>query len=275
MTKHRHTVLCVDDEKQILSSLKRLLRREKFNLLTTSNCEEALELLEEHDIHLIISDQRMPQMSGTEFLSIVKERYPDTIRIVLSGYTQVDTIRNAINQGNIYKLILKPWDDDNLKNEIEKSLVQYDLIQANQALNDTIVEKNRQLEHINKNLEDLVGSRTRELELRNAALELSRALFEGIPAPVLGLSMDGAIMLINRNAQTLDIGRLKFCVGKSIFDYFPEGIKSLVRPVFDSRIETMTLSETIKGSDYVLTFSSMSGRYEGKGVILFFHPRLS
>lgn len=269
---HKHTVLCVDDERQILSSLKRLFRREPFNLLTTTNCADGLELLEKNEVHLVISDQRMPQMSGIEFLSKVKEKHPDTIRIVLSGYTEVDTIRDAINRGNIYKFILKPWNDDDLKNEISKCLEKYDLIRANHELNRTIIDKNRQLEHINKNLEKCITDRTRELELRNAALELTRALFEGIPAAVAGLGMDYTIILINRQAQSLDMGGKTLIVGKSIFDYFPEQINTRVKQNIDAGSKTVSIEHRIGGKRRAMTFSRMDGRYSGRGIILFVHP---
>ena len=76
---------------------------------------DAFELLAKHDVQVILSDQRMPEMSGTEFLSLVKDLYPDTIRIVLSGYTDLKSVTDAINQGAIYKFLTKPWDDEQLR----------------------------------------------------------------------------------------------------------------------------------------------------------------
>jgi response regulator RpfG family c-di-GMP phosphodiesterase len=271
MAGKAHTVLCVDDEKLILSSLKRLLRRESFNLLTATSGKEGLDILKKNDVHLIISDQRMAHMSGTKFLSKVKEKYPDTIRIVLTGYTEVDTIRDAINDGHIYKFILKPWNDDNIKNEIKKSLEQYDLIQANRSLNKIITQKNRELEEINKNLEKKISIRTRELELRNQALELSRALFEGLPAPVIGLNIDKTIVLINKQAQELKIKNKKFIVGNSILEYFPNNIKKKVEPVFKSEKKSINITQKINNLNYMLEFCTMPGRFFGKGVILYLH----
>jgi len=112
---YRHTILCVDDEVNILNSLERLFRKEGYRSLTANNGPGALRIPEEnHEIHPVIPDQRMPGMSGTEFLAIVREKYPDIFRIVLTGYTEVDAITEAINKGHIYKFILKPWNDQNL-----------------------------------------------------------------------------------------------------------------------------------------------------------------
>ncbi len=134
MNENRHTVLCVDDEKIILKALKRLLRKEDYRILTASSGEEGLKVMEENDVHMVISDQRMPEMNGTEFLAALKIKYPDVIRIMLSGYTEVDSITESINKGHIYKFLLKPWNDHNLKLEIKQALEQYDLIQANKKL---------------------------------------------------------------------------------------------------------------------------------------------
>ena len=112
------TVLLVDDEENILSALKRLLRRDGYRILTAGGGAQGLELLASEPVDVIISDQRMPQMTGVEFLRQVKALYPETVRLVLSGYTELQSITDAINEGAIYKFLTKPWDDDQLREEI-------------------------------------------------------------------------------------------------------------------------------------------------------------
>ena len=112
------TLLLVDDEPNILSALSRLLRREGYQLLTARSPLEAFELLAKHKVHVVLSDQRMPEMTGTEFLSRVRQMYPDTIRIVLTGYTDLESVTDAINRGAIYKFLTKPWSDDQLREQI-------------------------------------------------------------------------------------------------------------------------------------------------------------
>lgn len=116
-----HTLLIVDDEPNILSSLSRLLHREGFNILTASSPAEAFEHLAKHPVQVILSDQRMPDMSGTEFFARVRQLYPDTIRIVLTGYTDLESVTGAINRGAIYKFLTKPWDDDLLREQIREA----------------------------------------------------------------------------------------------------------------------------------------------------------
>jgi diguanylate cyclase (GGDEF)-like protein/PAS domain S-box-containing protein len=116
--EQKQTLLIVDDEPNILTSLARLLRREGFQTLTALSPSEAFEHLAKQPVQVILSDQRMPEMSGTEFFARVRQLYPDTIRIVLTGYTNLDSVTGAINRGAIYKFLTKPWDDDQLREQI-------------------------------------------------------------------------------------------------------------------------------------------------------------
>jgi len=112
------TLLLVDDEENILNALTRMLRRDGYKVLTAMGAEEALDILGRNDVQVVISDQRMPGTSGTELLSKVKEMYPDTVRMVLSGYTDLAAVTEAINRGAIYKFLTKPWNDEELRIQI-------------------------------------------------------------------------------------------------------------------------------------------------------------
>jgi diguanylate cyclase (GGDEF)-like protein/PAS domain S-box-containing protein len=128
--EHAQTLLLVDDERNILTSLSRLLRREGYHILTAESPAEAFRKLAVEPAQVIISDQRMPDMSGTEFLSRVRQLYPDTIRIVLTGYTDLESVTGAINRGAIYKFLTKPWDDDNLREQVREAFRMAKDIQA-------------------------------------------------------------------------------------------------------------------------------------------------
>ncbi|WP_236551442.1 response regulator [Billgrantia tianxiuensis] len=119
------TLLLLDDEANILRALKRVLRRDGYRVLTTTSAQEAFELLATETVQVIISDQRMPEMSGTEFLRRAKELYPDTVQIVLSGYTDLKTITEAINESAIYKFLTKPWDDEELRLVVQQAFRHY------------------------------------------------------------------------------------------------------------------------------------------------------
>ncbi|RUO31260.1 EAL domain-containing protein [Aliidiomarina soli] len=118
----RPTLLLVDDEPNVLRSLNRLLRRDGYHVLTAETADEAFELLAQHQVQVIISDQRMRHMNGTELLNHVKSMYPGIVRIVLSGYMDLESVTAAINQGQIYKFLTKPWDDKELREVVRKAV---------------------------------------------------------------------------------------------------------------------------------------------------------
>jgi len=123
------TVLFVDDDEFVLKSLRRGLTDEPYNTLFTNSGGEALEILKRTKVNVIVTDMKMPEMLGLELLKVVKDRYPDIIRIVLSGYTQVSTLLTAINQGEIFKYITKPWKlEETFKPAIREALEYYDMM---------------------------------------------------------------------------------------------------------------------------------------------------
>lgn len=123
----KRTVLFVDDEEKVLTSLKRGLLDEPYKTLFTNSGKEALEILQQNEVHVIVTDMRMPEMSGLELLKTVKKDYPHIIRMVLSGYTQVTTLLTAINQGEIFRYITKPWDlEEDFKPAVREAVEYYD-----------------------------------------------------------------------------------------------------------------------------------------------------
>lgn len=124
----KRTILFVDDEVRLLRSLEQGMLDEPYDLLFAESGQQALELLEENEVHVIVTDMRMPGISGLDLLKIVKEKYPQIVRLVLSGYTQVTTLLTAINQGEIFRFITKPWKmEREFKAVIEQAIEYYDL----------------------------------------------------------------------------------------------------------------------------------------------------
>jgi diguanylate cyclase (GGDEF)-like protein/PAS domain S-box-containing protein len=117
------TLLLLDDEANILRALARVFRRDGYHILSTTSIKEAFSLLATNDVQVIVSDQRMPEMSGTEFLSQVKAIHPNTVRIILSGYTDLKSVTDAINEGAIYKFLTKPWDDQQIREQIQQAFL--------------------------------------------------------------------------------------------------------------------------------------------------------
>ena len=128
-------LLCVDDERNVLRALERIFMDEEYEILTASSGEEGLAFLAENpDIQVVISDYRMPGMNGVEFLRQVCEKHPDTVRIVLSGYADTTAVVSAINEGQIYKFVSKPWSDEELRQTVAKAVESFALHHQNRGL---------------------------------------------------------------------------------------------------------------------------------------------
>lgn len=126
--KSEKVLLLVDDEENVLISLKRILRREGYMILTASCAEQGLEIMAQYPVNVVISDQRMPGMSGVEFLNRVKTMHPNVVRMILSGYTEVNTLADAINKGEIYQFITKPWENETLISLVREAFVRYEIL---------------------------------------------------------------------------------------------------------------------------------------------------
>jgi len=144
----KDTILLVDDEKSILNSIIRLFLNEKYEILTAASGKEALQIMEENDVSLIISDHRMPEMTGVEFLSLAKDIAPDAIRIMLTGYADLEASINAINEGEVYRFITKPWNDEELLITVKRALEHRELILQNRRLTKTVKKQAAILEKL-------------------------------------------------------------------------------------------------------------------------------
>lgn len=145
-----YQLLLVDDEPSILAALRRVLQRENYKLHFARNGAEALKILADQDIHLIISDFMMPKMNGSELLARVRELWPHTIRIMLTGHANTEAVMGSIKEGAVYRFILKPWNDDDLRLTIALALEQYALQQRNRVLEQQNEKQHRDLETLAK-----------------------------------------------------------------------------------------------------------------------------
>lgn len=167
------TLLLVDDEPAILSSLRRLLRPCGYRLLLAEGGQSGLAILEEEKVDLVISDMRMPEMDGAQFLEHVRQRWPDAVRLLLTGYSDITSTIDAINRGEIYRYIAKPWDDNDLKLIIKGALESSNLKKENERLLALTQQQNEALSALNMGLEDKVKQRTSEIEQVNSFLNLA------------------------------------------------------------------------------------------------------
>lgn len=127
-------ILIVDDEENVCHALRRSLRKEGYEMFFGHEPAEGLEVLKKQPVDMVISDHLMPNMTGLEFLKVVRDRYPDVMRLILTGHADMQTAIDAINQGAIYRFLTKPWDDTDLKVTLFLAFEQQDLERENRKL---------------------------------------------------------------------------------------------------------------------------------------------
>lgn len=171
--KRPPTLLCVDDEKNILNALKRLFRTERYKVLVAESGAEGLALLEKEPVDMVISDMRMPEMDGAQFLEQVAKRWPQTMRVLLTGYADVESTIAAVNKGKIFQYVSKPWNDEDIKLVVRRALEVKFLEQEQKRLEKLNKKQNEELKHLNENLEKLVEARTGEVQQTADMLDLA------------------------------------------------------------------------------------------------------
>jgi CheY-like chemotaxis protein len=229
------TLLLVDDEPSILSSLRRLLRGDGYRILTANSGSEGLQILAENTVDVIVSDQRMPEMTGVEFLRKVRQSYPDTVRIVLSGFTELQTVTDAVNAGAIYKFLTKPWDDEQLRSHIQEAVAYGAMANENRLLALQVRTANQKLAAVNRQLETVLARQQSEIERGEISLDIVHEALDNVPVPVLASDDLGTIVLANRAAQEMftAYGLLLGCDVRQLFPDLPDRMDEGVGFSFD------------------------------------------
>ena len=199
----RRTLLLVDDEDNILSALRRLLRRDGYEILTARNGDEALRRLAEHPVDVILSDQRMPGMTGVEFLHRAAALYPDTVRMTLSGFTDLQSIIDAVNEGAVYKFLTKPWDDDRLRAHVAEAFRRKGMADENRRLSAEVETTNALLAHVNSQLSAALDRQREQAMLLQASVGGVREILDSLPLAVIGVDPDGLLVYANAQAHRL------------------------------------------------------------------------
>ncbi len=150
MTQKEHSILIVDDEEGIRNALRRALRKEPYKIFLASSGSEAIDVLAEEDIDMILSDHLMPGMTGMELLKIARNRWPDVMRLMLTGHADLQTAISAINHGEIYRFLTKPWDDAELKVVLYLAFEHLELERENRRLLGMLKRQSRILQELEK-----------------------------------------------------------------------------------------------------------------------------
>ncbi|UTY60963.1 EAL domain-containing protein [Massilia sp. erpn] len=219
--RQQRSLLLVDDEPNILAALKRLLRRDDYTIHTAASGPEGLEILARHPVDVIVSDQRMPGMIGADFLRKAKDLYPDTIRIMLSGYTELQSVTDAVNEGAIYKFLTKPWDDERLRGHVAQAFRLKEVNDENERLNLELRSASQELAAANRRMEELLQQKQQQISRSEISLNVAREVLQHLPLPVIGMDDSGLLAFANSAAAHL-LGPGATLLGNEAVQALPE-----------------------------------------------------
>lgn len=274
----RPTIVCVDDEAGILRSIRRSLKHEHVEVLTASSGREALQLMRDRRVALLLTDYRMPEMNGIELLEQVATLSPETFRIILTGYAEANILIDAINRGQIYKVLYKPFQEEDIKLTVRSGLEHYVQACQNRSLMQELAAKNQQLAACNSQLTEGLEGTKGELVISSNALSLAQQLLHEIPAAVVGVEPSGEIVFANRvgNAWFGSAAGATSIVGTDVRDLVPEEVHQAVQQVIegsDEQCTTMTAEEGVRLAVTCRPIKSMTqGPPSNRPVFLFAVP---
>jgi two-component system NtrC family sensor kinase len=252
-------ILCVDDEPSIHNSLKRLFLEDNYSIHTANSGEEGLDILENVPINIVISDGRMYGMTGSAFLSEVCKRWPETVRIVLSAYTDPASLVSAINEGQIYRFIPKPWDNTDLRSTVNGAIERFNLRKKN-------AELNKELRHKNSELEKLLLEREECAIMSSCMLSAFQHILDAVPTGILAVDPDDMIVQCNERSRQI-LGRTSPLISERADEALPANIVQCIDEVRKKNRIAMTLN--IDGAAYcTLGVKIQTARH--KGVVLSF-----
>ncbi len=255
----QRTLLLVDDEENIVAALRRLLRAEGWKVLSATSAEQALHQMARHEVDVVLSDQRMPGMTGVELLRRAKELYPETIRLVLSGYTELQSITDAINEGAIYKFLAKPWDDEQLRAHLREAFALKEMADQNRLLDREVQAANRELAELNRRLQALLSAQREKNEREIGSREAAQELLDAVPVPVFGTDDEGLLAFVNAPAQAL-CGLDGGLLGRPATEHLPKALQ----PV----LEGTPMLVTLAGRRWWAMSRPLSGKARGRLLVL-------
>lgn len=215
----RPHLLLLDDEANVLAALRRALRREGWPIHATTSPQEALEILAAHPVGVVVCDQRMPQVAGTEFLRQVRQQHPLTVRVLLSGYSEIGAVTAAINDGAVWRYLYKPWDDEAIREHVRQAFDEHRVQRESQREREEALQRGDRLAR-------QVSQRDAMLALEAQALSAAQEVLLRLPVPVLGLDPSQMVVLSNPAADRL-LGAGAPLLGRML-DEMPPALAALV-----------------------------------------------
>ena len=225
---NRHTILVVDDEPDVVKSVQDLLRLE-FKVLGATRAKAAMEIMRTEEVHVVMTDQRMPEITGVEFLRQIRGDYPEAIRLLFTGYADIRAVIDAINQGNVYRYITKPWDPEELETIIRQAVERYDLLVERRRLMENLQVSNKELENANTEL-------SRANELKRAFIQVASHELRTPLTILLGLEQLALQQTIESNPMRPLLIRMD-SAGKRLQRIIDQLVKMLSAGTFDRALD--------------------------------------
>lgn len=227
--KDQPYILCVDDEPGIARAIRRILKTEPVNVLIAASGPEGLDILRKQTVSLILTDYRMPEMNGIEFLEQAASLCPDAFRMILTGYAEAHVLVEAVNRGQIYKILYKPFQEEDIKLTVRSGLEHHARNCENRVLLEELAQRNKQLAILNQKLKTGLEGTKADLTISSTALGMAQQLLNEIPAAVIGMEPSGQIVFANRLANIWFAPqtplRISSLVGTWTSDVLPEPIQ--------------------------------------------------
>lgn len=231
-------ILCVDDEAGIVRAIRRILKAESVNILTAESGLEGLEILREQAVALILTDYRMPNMNGIEFLERAALLCPDAFRMILTGYAEANVLVEAVNRGQIYKILYKPFQEEDIRLTVRSGLEHHARNRENRALVEELAQRNKELAILNQKLKSGLEGTKADLTISSTALSIAQQLLNEIPAAVIGVEPSGQIVFANKLANLWfappEAPRLFSLVGVSSGDVLPVSVHQPLMQMTDT-----------------------------------------
>jgi CheY-like chemotaxis protein len=248
--KDQPSILCVDDEPGIVRSIRRILKAEPVNVLTAAGGPEALDILRKQSVSLILTDYRMPEMNGIEFLEQAAPLCPDAFRMILTGYAEAHVLVEAVNRGQIYKILYKPFQEEDIKLTVRSGLEHHARNRENRALLEELGQRNKQLAILNQKLKSGLEGTQADLTISSTALGIAQQLLNEIPAAVIGVEPSGQIVFANKLANVWfappAAPRLFSLVGAWSSDVLPGSVHEPLKEVSETSMKAKDLRVQVK-----------------------------
>jgi two-component system NtrC family sensor kinase len=263
-------ILFVDDEEYVLTAIQRHFLDDDYEIHTAHSGKEALEILRTVPVQVVVSDYRMPEMNGGELLRIVSQQWPETVRIVLSGYADISAVISAINDGAIFKFVTKPWDESELRLAVQEALDKHrNLVQMRQLAEMALAEASDLIERPDQ-AEDELMRRNADLDRENRKLKRYKYVFDALPMSVLLFDENGQLCDATSAAQRLFDENYEERHMDSIPSQIIEMVTSVLAGKSISASDNTYVDET--GNRWSAEVISISAGLSPRGVIAILKP---